>query len=80
MKKIWIPALILVFLFITWATTFLFVVPTNKAHTGGFTVWMFKPDRLLTDFPFVCTENTHVDSTGNLNTMKQIMILPFPRS
>jgi hypothetical protein len=46
----------LVFSFI-WATTFLFVIQPIGAIPDGATVWMWKPDRLLTEktVPFICS-------------------------
>lgn len=47
---------IIVFSFI-WSTTFLFVIQPMGVVPKGGVVWMWKPDRLLTEktIPFICS-------------------------
>jgi len=61
--KIKVAMAFLVFCFMIWATTFIFVQPIEAERTAA---WMFKPDRLKTNIPFICSaDSISLRTTGH---------------
>jgi len=61
-----------VLLFVLWSTTFVYVQNPIGLVPEGATVWMFKPDRLLTNIPFIC-------STDGMSNQAEVGINVFTR-